>query len=522
MLRRTSGLAQGGHGAEGKMEKVRALQLNIVKSVQVKWPKTTKIQKIILTTLGSVVVFLSLFYMLFYGYEKAYADKIFPGVSIQGIDMGGKTRVQANALLESQVARLKNQKIYINTGNENKEVALSDLGVDFEITDVIDQAYNVARTGDFWHKLPYGIKILFENENLDLSISYNDEQLNNKLNESAQGTNQEAKNATVSVNDDEIKVVAEEWGKQIDYDQFKIDLENNIFDNTNSIITLKTINIEPILKSNQVELIKDEVKKIVFPTITLFDQESNKNYYATPTEIANWVALRATDSTPLVELNETKIKDYITSFTKNTDQKMTNKKVKEKDGSIISEGQEGKALNQNKLLDDLRELLVDRKIGKNTVNTIDLVINVTPKGEEKVTVWEASPAGGGTPGIAEGKYVEINLSEQRMYLFNGSNLEGSFIVSSGKASMPTPEGTRYILAKSDRAWSAKYKLYMPYWQDMGGSYGIHELPEWPGGAKEGEAHLGIPVSHGCVRLGVGAAQTVYNWTEIGTPVFIHK
>ncbi len=88
--------------------------------------------------------------------------------------------------------------------------------------------------------------------------------------------------------------------------------------------------------------------------------------------------------------------------------------------------------------------------------------------------------------------------------------------------MPTPTGTRFIQSKHPMAWSAKYGLYMPFWQSIGGGYGIHELPEWPSGYKEGEDHLGIPVSHGCVRLGVGPAQTVYNWTEIGTPVYIHK
>jgi len=53
-------------------------------------------------------------------------------------------------------------------------------------------------------------------------------------------------------------------------------------------------------------------------------------------------------------------------------------------------------------------------------------------------------------------------------------------------------------------------------------YFIHELPYWPGGYREGENHLGIPVSHGCVRLGIGAAAKVYQFAAIGTKVVIHK
>lgn len=125
--------------------------------------------------------------------------------------------------------------------------------------------------------------------------------------------------------------------------------------------------------------------------------------------------------------------------------------------------------------------------------------------------------------ILEGKYIDINLSAQIMSIFeNGKSLD-SFIVSTGKRGMETPKGTWAIYNKTPRAWSKEYGLFMPYWMAImpSGKVGIHELPEWPGGYKEGAAHLGIPVSHGCVRLGVGPAKRVYEWAEIGTPVVVY-
>ena len=89
--------------------------------------------------------------------------------------------------------------------------------------------------------------------------------------------------------------------------------------------------------------------------------------------------------------------------------------------------------------------------------------------------------------------------------------------------MNTPAGEYAIRNKAPRVWSRAYGLFMPYWMALvpDGKFGIHELPEWPGGYKEGANHLGIPVSHGCVRLGVGPAQRVFEWTEINTPVIIY-
>lgn len=125
--------------------------------------------------------------------------------------------------------------------------------------------------------------------------------------------------------------------------------------------------------------------------------------------------------------------------------------------------------------------------------------------------------------IRSGKYIDVNLTTQIMTIFEDGKIVDSFLISSGKRGMDTPKGNHQIYNKHPRPWSKKYGLFMPFWMAItsDGKFGIHELPEWPGGYKEGQNHLGIPVSHGCMRLGIGPAETVYNWAEIGTPVLVY-
>jgi lipoprotein-anchoring transpeptidase ErfK/SrfK len=124
--------------------------------------------------------------------------------------------------------------------------------------------------------------------------------------------------------------------------------------------------------------------------------------------------------------------------------------------------------------------------------------------------------------IAEGKYIDINLAKQQLSIFQDGERLGTYMVSTGKKGMATPTGTFHVMAKRGKAWSKKYNLYMPYFmQFTGQGHGIHELPEWKNGYKEGANHLGTPLSHGCVRLGVGPAAKVYGWSEIGTPIVVH-
>jgi len=125
--------------------------------------------------------------------------------------------------------------------------------------------------------------------------------------------------------------------------------------------------------------------------------------------------------------------------------------------------------------------------------------------------------------IKSGKYIDIDISSQTLTLFENGKKKGAYPVSSGSPIHPTPYGIFKVNSKSPNAYSSEYDLYMPYWMAfIGSSYGIHELPYYPNGYREGAGYLGRAVSHGCVRLGMGAAARVYSWTPVGTPVIVHQ
>ncbi len=120
------------------------------------------------------------------------------------------------------------------------------------------------------------------------------------------------------------------------------------------------------------------------------------------------------------------------------------------------------------------------------------------------------------------KRIKVDSGKkQRLYYFLSGVQVGSFSISSGKYSTPTPKGNFKIVNRYPYAWSS-YGLWMPFWLGIEtGRFGFHELPIWPSGYREGENHLGIAVSHGCIRLGIGPSEFLYNWSEIGTPVNIY-
>jgi lipoprotein-anchoring transpeptidase ErfK/SrfK len=142
-----------------------------------------------------------------------------------------------------------------------------------------------------------------------------------------------------------------------------------------------------------------------------------------------------------------------------------------------------------------------------------------------VNQLRARPTPMPVPAAPGDKRIEINISEQRMYVWQGDRLVYKWVCSTGEPGRNTATGHFRILDKIPEAWAGTWSLRMPYWMGIywAGSLenGIHALPILPNGARLWEGYLGSRVSYGCVILSTENAQTLYNWAPVGTPVWIH-
>ncbi|MBD2166372.1 L,D-transpeptidase [Calothrix membranacea FACHB-236] len=115
------------------------------------------------------------------------------------------------------------------------------------------------------------------------------------------------------------------------------------------------------------------------------------------------------------------------------------------------------------------------------------------------------------------RWIEIDLSKQRLFAWEGKKLVYSYRISTGKRATPTPKGKFAI--------NSKYRLNRMRGED----YDIPDVPYamyfYEGYAIHGaywHNNFGTPVSHGCVNLRVKQARQLYNWAKVGTLVVVHK
>lgn len=463
----------------------------------------------IITALGVVFVLLvSLFF-----YQKTYAGKIYYNVSVSGIDLSGKTKKQAQTLLENKFNAVTTKDVTFAAEDKEVTVPVTDTGLTFNVSLAVNNAYSTGRSERFFNHLWESAKTVLSDRKIDVPAEIDEAKFKTLTDEKLPGLNVEAQNAQIKVESGVVSIVSEVTGQLIDTK----DLANKIIDasseknNENTLrVALNVTPVEATISSQNLNTVKVEAEKTISKTLSLTYEGTT--YAPTKSDIGTFLSFDANGNTYAISYSENAVKTYLSKIAKNFEIQKKDRKINATDNSVIEEGVQGKYLDKNAATAKI-------KVELSKAAPATIALNTYTEDPKELKVF---PNEGIVPGRYEGKYIDIDLAQQKLCQIEGQNVLGCYAISSGKPSTPTPVGTRYIIDKNPRAWSAPYGLYMPWWMGMGGGYGIHELPEWPGGYKEGANHLGTPVSHGCVRLGVGPAQTMYNWADIGTPVYIHK
>ena len=121
-----------------------------------------------------------------------------------------------------------------------------------------------------------------------------------------------------------------------------------------------------------------------------------------------------------------------------------------------------------------------------------------------------------TGGNGGERWIDVNLSQQRTYAYEGDTLVNSFVVSTGTWQTPTVTGKFKIWIKvRSQAMSGPgyYLPDVPFVMYFYKDYGLHGT-YW-------HNNFGTPMSHGCVNLTIPDSEWLYNFASVGTVVNVH-
>lgn len=127
--------------------------------------------------------------------------------------------------------------------------------------------------------------------------------------------------------------------------------------------------------------------------------------------------------------------------------------------------------------------------------------------------------------IPEKQYqIIVDISDQRVYVYNYEKLERVMICSTGNINTITPVGMYLIGGRGNSFYSEKYKQGGYNWVRFNYNFLFHSVPFDKNRVivKEEVQKLGQQASHGCVRLSMEDSKWFYQTISEGTLVVVQQ
>ena len=435
-----------------------------------------------------------------------YQDKFYPGTSINGVDCGGKDIAYVRELLKNSA------ETYSLTISERGGQTESIDGKTIQLSYKDDnEAQEVKKQQNSWL---WPIQIFGEKDyTVNAESSYNEESLNQAVSALAcmQDANMTpAQDAKVEDNGTSYVIVPEVEGTTLDKEKTLAAVKEAV-DQRQTELSLDNAGcyVQPAVRQDDESLKKDAEQLNKFTSLQASLDFGTGTENVTRDQLKSW--LKKGDDGKYYFDTET-VKQTVIAWSEKYNTIGQPRDFVTSEGATVhlTQGDYGWRLWQDKTTESLVNML-----------------NAGQSGPVEPTWLYSGEKHGGND--IDGTYVEISISEQRMWFYkNGTLLVDTPVVTGNpNKGNGTPSGGVWRL--KDKAspstlvgrnpdGSIEYETPVNYWMPFNGGVGIHDLTSRT--SFGGDIYL-YNGSHGCINTPLENARTIYENIEVNTPVVVY-
>lgn len=437
--------------------------------------------------------------------------QIYPGVSVAGHDISGLSRVAAREKLRQLPT---NRTFTIKVGEQTFTATSEQLGATYDIDKTVDLAYQVGRSSG----LPLvGVFNSAKNGQLGYSYSLNTKLLTKFTTDLTDQVGTQPVNATLKIADGQVELVSNKDGLVVDQNYLNNILSSALTDGRDQTFSVSPQPVKADLLVPQTEEAKARSQQLLSRSIEL--EYNGRKFTADRKAIGYWLtyqAGQANGQTILqIKISKSQIEGWVQSVANQINLSPISKKVIVANGdkqTVEREGRDGLAIDQAAVANAISDA-----VSKNQ----DLHFNLTAAPIPFKTEVNRIVT------LDYGRYIEINIPKQQLYVYQDSNIILTSPVTSGSVGkgLGTPTGLFSIYEKrrntylNGAPYGWNYNLFVNFWMPFSGGVGLHDAP-WRKIFGGSDYYYGG--SHGCVNLPYSTAAFIYDWSSVGTPVWVHN
>lgn len=435
-----------------------------------------------------------------------YQDKFYPGTSINGVDCGGRDIVYVRELLKNSA------ETYSLTIRERGDQTESIDGKTIQLSYQDDnEAQEVKKQQNSWL---WPIQIFGDKDyTVNADSSYNEESLNQAVSALAcmqDGNMTPVQDARVEDNGTSYEIIPEVEGTTLDKEKMLAAVKAAV-DQRQTELSLEEADcyVKPAVRQDDESLKKDMEQLNKFTSLQASLDFGTGTETVTRDQLKSWLK-KGDDGNYYFDTDT--VKQTVIAWSEKYNTIGQPRDFVTSSGATVhlTQGDYGWRLWQDKTTESLVNML-----------------NAGQSGPVEPTWLYSGEKHGGND--IDGTYVEISISEQRMWFYkNGTLLVDTPVVTGNPNNgNGTPSGGVWRL--KDKAspstlvgrnpdGSIEYETPVNYWMPFNGGVGIHDLTSRT--SFGGDIYL-YNGSHGCINTPLDNARTIYENIEVNTPVVVY-
>ena len=339
------------------------------------YQKTPVLPQVTIAVISGVALFLMLIITWVLGYQLVYAGRIFPGVSVAGVDISGMKPTDAAVKLNETLAYPIHGKVLLRYGENAWVASPAELGMVFDPSTSAMTAYKLGRSGGLFGALSGQLRAVGTGARIPPVIIFDQRVASYYLNQLSTQINQPVTEGNLEVQGMNIVAAPGQVGRELKVDATLIYLGAQLQTFSDGEVPLVVQEVQPQILD--VNAAADMARQVLSQPLTLTIPNAGQGdpapYIYNPEVLANLLSVeRAPDGVQVV-LNRNGLRDLLVPVKDQLDRKAEDAKFIFNDDTLqldlMAESKVGRTLDIDASITSINDALLRGE------HNIPLVIN---------------------------------------------------------------------------------------------------------------------------------------------------
>jgi vancomycin resistance protein YoaR len=293
------------------------------------------------------------------GFELIYYQRALPGVTADGVYVGGLSKAETTAAIAKQTTAYQKEAIPLQYGTTTVSVPVTTLGVNYNSVQAADLALNFGHTGSLLTQLHAQLRALFGKPTALAQYTYSDAQLASFVGPAVDAETAPVSNAGLTATGNAETVTPATDGARVDIGLLALQLTQRLATTTNDKVVVATYDLPPAVDTAGLEAAKSQAATYMSAPLTLTYAGHTKTVPVAT--IASWLTVSGQMAASIglptyatvgpqvkVGLNQGAIAAYVSNLASSVDSSPVNATITMTNGqpTAASTGSNGQKLDQ--------------------------------------------------------------------------------------------------------------------------------------------------------------------------------